>query len=405
MQQNLKSIKYYCKIAWFAFFSNFAMCFPAYRKFKRALLLRPFTTKPVALFFFGRFGQGGAENYINSIIDVLSSRYECLIIVESKSINHITGMFELLSLEEFSSVKVVQCLLVQYLLNKIKPEICANVTSASFFRAYIAKRRTILSKTNKRFFFFFSKRLFLDLDLNVVKHIYQDATFVISDNQRSLKEIQEEYGEIIKTEKNICLYNKVKFDYSEELFDLNMNIALQNIQYGESIKLLWASRLDDDKNLQLLVDFSVSYPEIYIDVYGESLFNNAESLIMQLFKLPNICYCGRFNNIQQILGSEFKYSAFMFTSYWEGLPNILLEVGLLGLPIIAPDVGGVNELINDDTGYLVGNNINGYYDGLNSLINNLEITRSRVLRLRDLILYRHGTESYKSNVDHFFVQG
>lgn len=401
MLQNLNSIKYFFKAIWFIFFSYFAVCFPAYRKFKRTLRLRSFT-KPVALFFFGRFGQGGAENYINSIIDVLSPRYECLIVAESKSTSRVTGGFELLSLEEFSNVKVVQCLLVQHLLNKIKPEICANVTSASFFRAYIANRYNVLANTNKRFFFFFSKHLFLGLDLNVVKHIYQDATLVISDNQRCLKEIQEAYGKIVRTEKNICLYNKVKFDYSEELFNLNMNIVLQNIQYGESIRLLWASRLDNDKNLQLLLDFSVSYPEIYIDIYGESLFNNAELLIIQLFELPNICYCGRFNNIQQILSSEFKYFAFMFTSYWEGLPNILLEVGLLGLPIIAPDVGGVNELINDDTGYLVENNINGYHCGLESLINNIQITRSRVLTLRNLILYRHSTELYQKNVNHFF---
>ena len=120
-----------------------------------------------------------------------------------------------------------------------------------------------------------------------------------------------------------------------------MNIVLQNIQiWREHQSINWASRLDNNDKFTVTFGFSVSYPEIYIDIYGESLFNNAELLIIQLFELPNICYCGRFNNIQQILSSEFKYFAFMFTSYWEGLPNILLEVGLFGFAIIAPDVGG-----------------------------------------------------------------
>ena len=92
----------------------------------------------------------------------------------------------------------------------------------------------------------------------------------------------------------------------------------------------------------------------------------------------------------------------MFTSYWEGLPNILLEVGLLGLPILAPNVGGVNELISDETGYLVENSIQSYYSGLTNLVNNMQATRNKSLALRDLILFRHSTEVYRKNVELIF---
>ena len=261
MSQSLSDIKYYFKVAGFRAFSYFAIIFPAYRKFRSKLLHKSFE-KPVAIFFFGRFGQGGAENYTNSIINVISARYHCLIVAESKSANHVSGVFELLSLEDFTHAKIIQPLLVRHLLSKFTPEICANVTSASFFRAYIANRHNLLANVGKLFFFFFSKKLFLGLDQNVIKHIYLNATWAVSDNQRALSDINETYGKLINPEKNICLYNKVKFDYNDTLFESNLSAAIKNIQEKERVKLLWASRLDNDKNLQLLLNFSVKYPNM-----------------------------------------------------------------------------------------------------------------------------------------------
>lgn len=45
--------------------------------------------------------------------------------------------------------------------------------------------------------------------------------------------------------------------------------------------------------------------------------------------------------------------AFVFPSFWEGLGIVLLEAGLVGLPIIASAVNGITEIINEDTGWLV----------------------------------------------------
>jgi len=45
--------------------------------------------------------------------------------------------------------------------------------------------------------------------------------------------------------------------------------------------------------------------------------------------------------------------AFVFPSLWEGLGIVLLEAGLVGLPIIASAVDGITEIIDENTGWLV----------------------------------------------------
>jgi glycosyltransferase involved in cell wall biosynthesis len=46
----------------------------------------------------------------------------------------------------------------------------------------------------------------------------------------------------------------------------------------------------------------------------------------------------------------------LLTSRFEGTPNVLIEAQAAGIPVVAPDVGGVNEALLDGvTGILVGN--------------------------------------------------
>ena len=46
----------------------------------------------------------------------------------------------------------------------------------------------------------------------------------------------------------------------------------------------------------------------------------------------------------------------LLTSRFEGTPNVLIEAQAAGVPVVAPDVGGMSEaLLNGVTGILVGN--------------------------------------------------
>ncbi|MFA6194381.1 MAG: glycosyltransferase [Patescibacteria group bacterium] len=81
--------------------------------------------------------------------------------------------------------------------------------------------------------------------------------------------------------------------------------------------------------------------------------------------------------------------AFVFPSIWEGLGLVLLEAGLVGLPIITSKIDGTVEIVDGETGWLVpaGNavalaaKINWLADNLNeaSVISKTEKLRKKII--------------------------
>lgn len=123
---------------------------------------------------------------------------------------------------------------------------------------------------------------------------------------------------------------------------------------GTAISLLWASRLDTEKRPTLLVRIAQlladRLPEAVIDAFGRPTLDEFD--VAQLIVLPNIRYHGAFNGFAAL--DAPRRHCLIYTSRFDGMPNVPLEAAAAGLPIIAPDVGGIGELIRDgETGLLL----------------------------------------------------
>ena len=73
-----------------------------------------------------------------------------------------------------------------------------------------------------------------------------------------------------------------------------------------------------------------------------------ESVLEKRILLP-----GWQNNILEWL---IGFDVFLLFSKWEGLPISILEAMSVGLPIIASDIKGNNELVNNRNGFLISVN-------------------------------------------------
>ena len=116
-----------------------------------------------------------------------------------------------------------------------------------------------------------------------------------------------------------------------------------------TFRLLWASRIAGQKRPSLIPviasGLSRLSPPISVDVYG-TIEPGSE------FDFGHASYRGGFSTLGDINFDD--YDALIYTSWFDGLPNMILEAMSQGLPVIAPDVGGISDAITSlDTGVLV----------------------------------------------------
>ena len=115
------------------------------------------------------------------------------------------------------------------------------------------------------------------------------------------------------------------------------------------IKILWISRVCKEKRIDLLDVISKKIIEkklpYLIDVYG-SLGKDVsitENLVLK--------YKGELKKLDDAPLSE--YQVFLYTSWYDGIPNILLEMMAKGIPIVAPigPSSAIAEIITEKTGW------------------------------------------------------
>ena len=87
-----------------------------------------------------------------------------------------------------------------------------------------------------------------------------------------------------------------------------------------------------------------------IDAFGKQVLD--VPVLNALREAAHLRYLGPYNGFQSL--NHAAYDAFVYTSAYDGMPNVLLEAIAAGLPVIAPDVGGIREMIVDgETGLLL----------------------------------------------------
>jgi glycosyltransferase involved in cell wall biosynthesis len=119
-------------------------------------------------------------------------------------------------------------------------------------------------------------------------------------------------------------------------------------------RVLWASRPDAEKRPELLRPLAAALrrvdPGLRIEAYGNAVLGGFDTA--SLSGLRNLAFHGAHAGFETL--DHAAFDAFLYTSWFDGLPIVLLEAAAHGLPIIAPDVGGVGGFVEDgETGLLL----------------------------------------------------
>ena len=174
-------------------------------------------------------------------------------------------------------------------------------------------------------------------------------------------------------------------------------------------QILWASRVTRTKLPELLPRIARLMPDCDIHAYGSReigyRFPMVKSLLFPDYdlgnavaKAPNLHWHGGFKSFASLPLERFD--AFLYTGLYDGIPNVLLEAGAHRLPIVAPLIGGIGELIHEATGWPVCNPYDAreYAERLREAMEAPAEAVARADALASLIAQRHSFQTFCRSV-------
>lgn len=173
-------------------------------------------------------------------------------------------------------------------------------------------------------------------------------------------------------------------------------------------RLLWASRVSLEKRPSLLAAIARELDRRSVDVVIEAYGHVCANLTEEVFEpTPLLVYHGAYDGFASLPADRFE--AFLYTSAFDGMPNVVLEALASRLPVIGPEIGGIPEaVINGETGWLIRTtgddeeDARHYVDMIVEALSDREEMRRRGENGRQLVLNRHCRSAFLASLADIF---
>lgn len=133
------------------------------------------------------------------------------------------------------------------------------------------------------------------------------------------------------------------------------------------------ARIAPPKNIQMFIDVANNLPEYQFVWFGGSPEYRTEEL-PSIYKLPeNVVLLGDVPNASSYI---HFCDLFVLFSDFEGLPMTIIEAMSQKKAIVASNVGGISELVNDSNGALIKNDASIASNAIRSILENPEIMKN-----------------------------
>ncbi len=159
--------------------------------------------------------------------------------------------------------------------------------------------------------------------------------------------------------------------------------------------ITFVGRIVKDKGINELIEAFINLSKKYNNLklllvgdYEEHLNPIKKENKILIDSLDSIITVGFQNDIRDFLSIT---DLFVLPSYREGLPNSLIEAGSFGIPLLATNINGCNEIIDDCiTGILVEKkSAKKLEEAIDKLLEDKELYNSIKLKVRDRIIEKY----------------
>ena len=183
------------------------------------------------------------------------------------------------------------------------------------------------------------------LDAFITRFFYKiKKAFPAALTPKVQKSISQRYR--ISLEKIPVIYNGI---------DLSSCIVKDTYFSNGSFKILHIGRFSEEKNHEGLVNafeiFNKEFPNSTLDLIGDgTLKESIQKLVKEKNLTENVRFLGLQKNVYTYLNEA---DLFALPSTYEGMPMTLIEAMGTGLPIVASNVGGIPDMLTNESNALL----------------------------------------------------
>ena len=170
-------------------------------------------------------------------------------------------------------------------------------------------------------------------------------------------------------------------------------------------RVIWPHRLDKEKRPDALIGIARLLKEsgmpVTLHVHGQQVLSDDGESLMKALASAGIEYHGPYSGGLASLPT-YDYHALLLTSESEGLPLVLVQSMLLGLPVISSAVGGVTNIVeHGQTGLLATDpdDAEGFVRAIQLLMDSLEERRRIIETAYDFAVAQHGWARFTALVE------
>jgi glycosyltransferase involved in cell wall biosynthesis len=277
------------------------------------------------------------------------------------------------------------------LLLKVQPAVIHNINSAIGWQMF-CKYGAALCSESKLYASLFAFDYTIEQEpIGYARELEKAHTYlhgVLTDNQTFADKLMELYG----------LRDSL---FSVLRYPVRVVPRFAYFEDDRQPKILWASRFDRQKRPDILQKIAESLPDCIFHVYGDSLLDRSSETAQTyeaLRKMKNVTMFGSYSDFDAI--PTDNYALFLYTSQSDGMPNVVLEALASGLAVLAPDVGGIREVIPSDSGFLIGqfDDVQAHVEAIRRIIANPQLIFAERDKRLKLLREQYSPEAFMASL-------